>query len=108
MKLFPVRGGIHPEYHKELASDQAITALPMPLRLEILLQQHIGAPARVTVAAGFSSAAVVSTHTGAATGTGFVDGPRGDAQVTKHEGHGGALDPPTQRQPGLDQHHRLA
>ena len=52
MKIFPVRGGIHPEYHKELASDQAITALPMPARLEILLQQHIGAPARVTVAAG--------------------------------------------------------
>lgn len=52
MKLFPIRGGIHPEYHKELASDQAITTLPMPARLEILIQQHIGAPARVSVASG--------------------------------------------------------
>ena len=52
MKLFPIRGGIHPEYHKELASDQAISPLPLPARLEIMIQQHIGAPARVTVKPG--------------------------------------------------------
>ena len=52
MKLFAIRGGIHPEYRKELASDKAITALPMPQRLRILLHQHIGAPARLLVAAG--------------------------------------------------------
>ena len=29
MKLFAIRGGIHPDYRKELASDKAITALPI-------------------------------------------------------------------------------
>ncbi|WP_295389300.1 electron transport complex subunit RsxC [uncultured Thiodictyon sp.] len=52
MKLFAIRGGIHPDYRKELASDQAITALPMPDSLQILLHQHIGAPARLMVAPG--------------------------------------------------------
>ena len=44
MKLFPIRGGIHPEYHKELTGEHAIEALPLPSRLYIPLQQHIGVP----------------------------------------------------------------
>ncbi len=52
MKLFPIRGGIHPDYRKELASEKAIVALPMPAALYIPLQQHIGAPAEVLVAKG--------------------------------------------------------
>jgi len=52
MKLYPIRGGIHPEYRKELASEQAIVALPMPARLYIPLQQHIGSAALVLVRAG--------------------------------------------------------
>lgn len=52
MKLFPVRGGIHPDYRKSLSSEEAIVVLPMPERLYIPLQQHIGAPAEVLVAAG--------------------------------------------------------
>lgn len=52
MKLFPIRGGIHPEYRKELASEKAIVALPMPALLYIPLQQHIGAPAEVLVREG--------------------------------------------------------
>jgi electron transport complex protein RnfC len=52
MKLFPIRGGIHPEYRKELASEKAIVAMPMPAALYIPLQQHIGAPAEVLVAEG--------------------------------------------------------
>ncbi len=52
MRLFPIRGGIHPDYRKELASEQAIVVLPMPTELFIPLQQHIGAPAEALVAAG--------------------------------------------------------
>lgn len=52
MKLFPIRGGIHPDYRKELSSEKAIVALPMPAALYIPLQQHIGAPAEVLVEAG--------------------------------------------------------
>lgn len=52
MKLFPIRGGIHPEYRKELTSEKAIEALPMPAELFIPLQQHIGAPAEALVREG--------------------------------------------------------
>src|SRR3989338_2837854 len=52
MKLFPIRGGIHPEYRNEQASEKAIVVMPMPAALYIPLQQHIGAPAEVLVAEG--------------------------------------------------------
>ncbi len=52
MKLFPIRGGIHPEYHKELSGERAIEPLPLPQRLYIPVQQHIGAPAEILVAEG--------------------------------------------------------
>ncbi|WP_435626362.1 electron transport complex subunit RsxC [Candidatus Ferrigenium straubiae] len=52
MKLFPVTGGIHPEYRKDLTSEKAIVAMPMPAMLYIPLQQHIGAPAEVLVKEG--------------------------------------------------------
>ncbi|HSV30255.1 MAG TPA: RnfABCDGE type electron transport complex subunit C, partial [Candidatus Omnitrophota bacterium] len=52
MKLFPVRGGVHPDYRKELSSEQAIEPFPMPARLFIPLQQHIGAPAEPVVKIG--------------------------------------------------------
>ena len=52
MKLFPIRGGIHPSYRKQLTSEKAIVAMPMPATLYIPLQQHIGAPAEVLVAEG--------------------------------------------------------
>ncbi len=52
MKLYPVRGGIHPEYRKEQTSEKAIVVLPMPAALYIPLQQHIGAPAEVLVTRG--------------------------------------------------------
>ena len=42
MKLFPILGGIHPEYRKELTSEKAIVVMPMPAALYIPLQQHIG------------------------------------------------------------------
>ncbi len=38
------KGGIHPPYHKELASGKAIRRAPVPTEAFIPLQQHIGAP----------------------------------------------------------------
>jgi len=52
MKLFPIRGGIHPDYRKETTCEKAIVAMPMPAALHIPLQQHIGAPAEALVKAG--------------------------------------------------------
>ncbi|HTH15761.1 MAG TPA: RnfABCDGE type electron transport complex subunit C, partial [Magnetospirillum sp.] len=52
MKLFPVRGGIHPDYRKDRTAECAIVALPLPKTLYLPLQQHIGAPAEPVVSAG--------------------------------------------------------
>ena len=52
MKLFPVRGGIHPDYRKERTSEKAIVVMPLPAALYIPLQQHIGAPAEALVKTG--------------------------------------------------------
>ena len=47
-----IRGGVHPSYHKGLASDVAIEAAPLPAKLEIPLSQHLGIPAAPTVSKG--------------------------------------------------------
>ena len=52
METFHLRGGIHPVYRKELSSEQAIRPLPLPGRLYIPLQQHVGAESVAIVAAG--------------------------------------------------------
>jgi electron transport complex protein RnfC len=52
MKLFQVRGGIHPDYRKDQTSEKAIVVMPLPAALYIPLQQHIGAPAETLVAEG--------------------------------------------------------
>ncbi|HSO83415.1 RnfABCDGE type electron transport complex subunit C, partial [Thiocapsa sp.] len=52
MKLFKIRGGVHPHDNKHLAAEQAIEDLPMPALLHIPLQQHIGAPAKPAVRRG--------------------------------------------------------
>ncbi len=46
------RGGIHPPYHKELASGKPITPAPIPEELIVPLQQHIGAPNEPAVSVG--------------------------------------------------------
>ncbi len=51
-KLFRVRGGVHPASHKERTSGEPIRVLPMPPKLYIPLQQHIGAPAEAVVRKG--------------------------------------------------------
>jgi electron transport complex protein RnfC len=51
MRLFRFKGGVHPEEHK--ATHQLpIAQMPMPARLYLPLQQHIGAPAEPIVKVG--------------------------------------------------------
>lgn len=52
MKLFRFRGGVHPEGHKLATGSRPIEVLPMPKRLYIPVQQHIGAPAEPAVQPG--------------------------------------------------------
>jgi electron transport complex protein RnfC len=52
MKLFKLRGGVHPEGRKTSSADAAIRALPLPPYLYVPLQQHIGAPAKPVVQVG--------------------------------------------------------
>ena len=52
MKLFRFRGGVHPEGHKHPTAGCAIERFPLPKRLYIPLQQHIGAPAEPEVVVG--------------------------------------------------------
>lgn len=50
--LHKLRGGVHPEGRKDLSAEPPIRLLPMPERLFVPLQQHIGAPARHLVGIG--------------------------------------------------------
>ena len=52
MKLFKIRGGVHPDDRKRLSADKAIELMPIPEVLRIPLQQHIGAPAEPIVRRG--------------------------------------------------------
>lgn len=47
-----IRGGVHPEGHKQLSNDPLIMRLPAPKRLYIALKQHTGLPAKAIVKAG--------------------------------------------------------
>ena len=51
-KLFRIRGGVHPNDHKQATCDRSIETLAMPELLRIPLQQHIGAPAEPIVKRG--------------------------------------------------------
>jgi electron transport complex protein RnfC len=52
MKLFDLRGGVHPEGKKNLSAERHIRALPLPKKLYIPLQQHIGTSATPIVNVG--------------------------------------------------------
>lgn len=52
MKLFRIRGGVHPTENKHLTEDKPITPLPLFFLYHIPLQQHIGAPAEPEVEIG--------------------------------------------------------
>ena len=49
---FKFKGGIHPDYNKELARDKAIVQMPVPAELVISMSQHLGAPAKCVVNVG--------------------------------------------------------
>ena len=49
---FKFKGGIHPDYNKELARDKAIVQMPCPAELVISMSQHLGAPAKCIVKPG--------------------------------------------------------
>ena len=49
---FRFKGGVHPDYNKELARDKPIEALPLPAELVVSMSQHLGAPAKCVVKAG--------------------------------------------------------
>ena len=52
MKLFKIRGGIHPEGRKADSSERPIRTLPLPQLLHVPLQQHIGASTKPVVRVG--------------------------------------------------------
>ncbi len=52
MKLFRIRGGVHPEDNKAPTAGKPIEDLPLSKYLYIPLQQHIGAPAEPAVEVG--------------------------------------------------------
>lgn len=52
MKLFRIRGGVHPPERKDATKDKTVVAVPVGAKLYLPLQQHIGAPARPVVKAG--------------------------------------------------------
>lgn len=49
IKLFKIRGGVHPFENKQATAGSKITPIPLADRLFIPLQQHIGAPAEPIV-----------------------------------------------------------
>lgn len=49
---FKFKGGVHPDYNKELARDKAIEIMPVPAELVISMSQHLGAPAKCVVKPG--------------------------------------------------------
>jgi H+/Na+-translocating ferredoxin:NAD+ oxidoreductase subunit C len=52
MRLFSIRGGVHPADRKALAAERPIAKLPLAPLLHVPLQQHIGAPAQPVVRRG--------------------------------------------------------
>ena len=49
---FKFKGGVHPDYNKELARDKAIEKMPCSAELVISMSQHLGAPAKCVVKPG--------------------------------------------------------
>jgi len=52
MRLFHIRGGVHPRDRKALSAASPIEDLDLPAVLHVPLQQHIGAPAKPVVRRG--------------------------------------------------------
>jgi electron transport complex protein RnfC len=52
LKRMSLRWGVHPQARKRPAADLPIAALPLPARLHLPLQQHVGAAAKPVVTVG--------------------------------------------------------
>ncbi len=52
MKLFNIRGGVHPQERKDRSAHSPIESVPIPETLRIPVQQHIGNPAIPTIHIG--------------------------------------------------------
>ncbi len=52
MKLFRIRGGVHPEERKVLSAEHPIRDIPLPDVLHVPLHQHVGTPAQPVVERG--------------------------------------------------------
>ncbi len=50
--LFKFKGGVHPDYNKDLCRDQEIKTMPLPSVLKVSMSQHLGAPATPLVKKG--------------------------------------------------------
>lgn len=50
--LFKFKGGVHPDYNKELCRDKTIRIMPLPALLKVSMSQHLGAPAKPLVKKG--------------------------------------------------------
>jgi electron transport complex protein RnfC len=100
MSFFGFKGGIHPEYNKELSKDSPIERLTQKVgdKVFIALSQHIGAPAqeivkkkqqvktgeKIATAAGFISADIHSSVTGTVEGVVNIPHPiSGKVQAIK-------------------------
>ncbi|MCD6379156.1 electron transport complex subunit RsxC [bacterium] len=84
-------GGIHPDYHKEMASGKPIKVMPLPEQLIVYFSQNLGAPSKPVVkvgdevkkgqviaqAGGFVSSSVHSPTSGKIKSIGFYPSPVG-------------------------------
>lgn len=71
VKLATFRGGIHPPEQKDATRDKKIETTPLPSRVVLPLQQHIGAPLEAAVTSGVE----VKVGTVIARATGFISIP---------------------------------
>lgn len=87
------RGGVHPDYHKEITATMAVTKMKVPEKVVIPLQQHIGAPCeplesievgsqvkkgqKIAESKGFVSAPIHASVSGTITAIGPYNHPLG-------------------------------
>lgn len=67
------KGGVHPDYRKEITASLAVTKMKLPSKVVIPLQQHIGAPCEPLE--GIEVGAEVKTGQRIAESSGFVSAP---------------------------------
>ena len=58
---FGFKGGVHPQYHKDLAAEQPIERLPLPKTLAISMSQHLGARKATSSPRASSSASATAS-----------------------------------------------